>query len=337
MKLFSLDLPIFMPDATLGTVRAVSTDQLKNTNTKMVVVNTYHLYLTLGIENLTKLGGIKKLMNWDGYILSDSGGFQVYSLIHKKSNLGKITQYVVYFKSPVNGSKTLLTPEISIDMQYAIDSDIFIALDDCRYSGVSRRDAETSVNYTIDWARRARDHFDKKNTRPNNKKIFAVIQGGSFKDLRERCARELIEMDFDGYCFGGWPVDDKGILVEDILKLVADLMPVHKPRYAMGVGKPEDIEKCVQLGYNMFDCVIPTRNARHGILYSSNGIVRIKHTKYKLDTNPIDSNCGCETCRNYTRAYVHHLLKNNEILGKTLATIHNLYYYQDLLKKNVKI
>ncbi|MEA3357245.1 MAG: tRNA guanosine(34) transglycosylase Tgt [Patescibacteria group bacterium] len=328
----NIKLPIFMPDATLGTVRALTTNQIKDTNTKMLVVNTFHLYLSHGVDAMQKVGGVKKMMNWDGKILSDSGGFQVYSLIHQKKKMGKITQYGAYFNSPVNGSKCLLTPEISIDMQIAIGSDVLIVLDDCRFSDISKNEAEESVKLTTLWAKRAKSHLMKQYPGiASSKKLFAVVHGGNFKNLRRQSAEELQEIGFDGYCFGGWPINSNGDLVEETLEYTSSLIPDDKPKYAMGIGTPQDIISCVKMGYNMFDCVIPTRNARHGLLYTSEGKVRISNRKYKTDLQPIDPECDCETCRNYSRAYLHHLFRTSESTGKTLATIHNLRYYSKLM------
>lgn len=332
MKTFlGLKLPLFMPDATLGAVRSLTSDQISLTGTEMVVVNTFHLFTTIGVPRMEKLGGIKKFMNWKGRVLSDSGGFQVYSLIHRNKSMGKITQYGAYFKSPVDGRKSLLTPEISIDMQFALGSDVFIVLDDCRSSEISRKEAEESVRNTTNWAQRAKKRFlelmSKSSKSVGQKKLFAVIHGGNFEDLRKRSADELKEIGFDGYCFGGWPIDKSSRLVEEILAFTASQMPENKPKYAMGIGTPENIRDCKKMGYNLFDCVLPTRNARHGLLYTSIGRLRVTESKFALDQSPVDPNCGCYTCKNYSRAYLHHLLKSGEATGKTLATIHNLYYY----------
>jgi queuine tRNA-ribosyltransferase len=336
MHLFEdIKLPIFMPDATLGAIRSLETSQIEAAGIKMLVVNTFHLFLSHGVEDMHELGGIKKLMDWKGKILSDSGGFQIYSLIHKNTKMGKITQYGAYFQSPIDGSEHLLTPEISIDMQIAIDSDILIVLDDCRPSNVSHKQAQKSVKLTTNWAKRAKAHFEENYaSKPahSNKQIFAVVQGGSFEDLRKQSAEELQEIGFDGYCFGGWPVDEQGDLVEDILSFTADLLPDEKPKYAMGVGKPGDIRKCLGFGYNMFDCVLPTRNARHGLIYTSQGPIRITKSKFKLDQASLDPDCNCLTCSRYSRAYLYHLFKAHEITGKTLATIHNITFYNSLFK-----
>ncbi len=321
-----------MPDATLGAVRTLTTSQIERTGTKMLVVNTFHLLLSHGPEKMRKLGGLKKLMDWKGRLLSDSGGFQIYSLIHRKKNMGKITQYGAYFQSPIDGSEHLLTSEISIDMQMAIGSDVLIVLDDCRFSEISRKEAEESVRFTTNWAQRAKEHlYENYPEEADKRKLFAVVHGGTFDDLRKRSATELQEIGFDGYCFGGWPIDNDGNLVEHSLEFTAEQLPDDKPKYAMGVGTPDDIRKCRMYGYNMFDCVLPTRNARHGLLYTSEGPLRITKSKYLMDTSPIDRNCGCEACSRYSKAYLHHLFKAKETTGKALATIHNLYFYNNLL------
>lgn len=332
-KFLDLDLPLFMPDATLGSVRALTSDQVRATGTEMLVVNTFHLFTKLGVEGMKKVGGIKKFMDWQGRVLSDSGGFQVYSLIHQKSSLGKITQEGAYFQSPIDGSKHKLTPEISVDMQVAIGSDVIIMLDDCRGEDVSKEEAEKSVDLTTKWAKRGMDHLQKEYPEYlKDHKVFAVVQGGSYKDLREKSSKELQEIGFDGYCFGGWPVDDRGVLISDILETVSESLPDDKPKYAMGVGTPDNIRDCYELGYNMFDCVIPTRNARHGLLYTSHGDIKIKQGKYKYDLSPVDENCSCELCKKYSKAYIHHLFKSGEITALSLATLHNLTYYSDLVK-----
>lgn len=328
-----LQYPIFMPDATSGVVRSLTTRQLEETGTEMIVVNTFHLYVQYGIEKMESLGGIKTLMGWTGKVLSDSGGFQVYSLLHRKPGSGKVTSYGAYVRSPVDGKKVVLTPEISIDMQAAIGSDVLIVLDDCRSSEISRKEAEESVRLTTQWARRAKSHFMKKSPEVRSKsKLFAVVHGGPFEDLREKSAGELIEIGFDGYCFGGWPVDASGRLVTEILSYTAELLPDDKPKYAMGVGTPDDIRVCRELGYTMFDCVLPTRNARHGLLYTFDGELRITRSQFGSDMEPIENGCPCEACRNYTRAYMYHLFKASDATAKTLATIHNLTFYQRLTR-----
>lgn len=328
-----LDLPLFMPDATLGAVRTLTTKQVEDAGVKMLVVNTLHLLTTVGEVKMKKLGGIKKLMGWKGRVLSDSGGFQVYSLVHKNPALGKVTQYGVYFTSPRDGKKLLLTPENSIDMQVAMGSDVLVVLDDCRYSELSRDDALESVQNTTRWAKRAKEHFRSKYPREAGKtRLFAVVHGGMFEDLRRKSVAELMDIGFDGYGFGGWPIDKDGNLVEKTLALTADLLPDDKPKYAMGIGTPEDIKKCFGMGYELFDCVLPTRNARHGLLYTNEGPLRITEQKYAEDLRPIDEKCSCEVCRTYSRAYLSHLFRVKELTALSLATIHNLAFYSDFIK-----
>lgn len=332
-KFLGLKLPMFMPDATLGAVKTLNSQQVEETGTNMLVVNTFHLLTKIGIDGMKRLGGIKSFMNWKGKVISDSGGFQVFSLIHEKKKMGKVTNDGAVFKSPVDGSEHKLTPEISVDMQVAIGSDVIIMLDDCRSEDVDVKNAEKSVLNTIKWAKRSKEHILSKYPELSKRiKIFAVVQGGSHKELREKCTDELIKIGFDGYCFGGWPIDSDKRLVSDILKYTASLLPDDKPKYAMGVGTPDNIKKCYKMGYNMFDCVLPTRNARHGFLYTRKGVIRIKNARYKYDLKPIDSKCGCLACQKYSRGYLHHLFRSGEILCQSLATIHNLTYYSDLMK-----
>jgi len=327
---------LFLPDATRGAVKFLTTKQLKDTGTTAIVTNTLHLLINYGVDNIAKLGGAKKLMNWDGMILTDSGGFQVFSLIHSKKWRGKIDRKGVVFYSPKDGTKYKLTPESSIDFQMKIGGDILVCLDDCRDTGLTRKEAEESVERTIKWAQRCKDHFNKEygGTKETGKLLTCVVQGANFLDLREKCVKVLVDIGFDGYNFGGFVVDKDGELVLDEMKVVIENTPEDKIRYAMGVGKPEDIRKASELGYNWFDTVLVTRNARHGTLYSSdmeNEILRIRNAEYANDLKPIDSKCDCEVCKNYSRAYIHHLLKIGEATGVTLATIHNLRYYQRLI------
>lgn len=325
----------FMPDATRGAVRYLTTEQLKNTGTKAIVTNTLHLLIHPGPEVIKKLGGIKKMMGWYGLVLTDSGGFQVFSLIHSKKWKGKVHEDGATFKSPREGNIYELTPESSIDIQMKINSDVLVTLDDCRDTDLNRKDAEKSVERTLKWAERCKKHFEEKygGTKGSGKLLTAVIQGANYLDLREKCAKELVEMDFDGYNFGGFVVNKDGNLVTDEMKTVIENIPKNKIRYAMGVGKPKDIKKSAEIGYNLFDTVLVSRNARHGTLYTSKGEVRIKNSKMALDENPVDENCNCYCCTNYSRAYLHHMLKIGEATGMTLATIHNLTHYQNLIKE----
>lgn len=330
--------PIFMPDATRGAVRSLTTQQLKDVGTEALVTNTLHLMITPGADRLEELGGIKKLMNWDGLVLTDSGGFQVFSLIHSKKWKGKVNDNGAIFKAPTTGDTYELTPEKSIDIQIKIGSDILVTLDDCRKTDLTRKEAEESVKRTIEWAKRCRKHFDTVygGTKETGKLLSCVVQGANYPDLRKKCAEELTAIGFDGYNFGGFVVNDDGKLVLDEMSAVVENTPKDKFKYAMGVGKPEDIREAYKIGYTVFDTVLVTRNARHGTLYSKDvdgEVLRIKNTEYATDIRPIDSTCDCYTCKNHSRAYVHQMLRVNEITGMTLATIHNLRYYNRLMEE----
>jgi len=332
---------IFLPDATRGAIRFLTTDQLKKTGTTGIVVNTLHLWTLIGHERIARLGGMHKFMNWDGLIISDSGGFQVFSLIHQKRWSGKVTKDGAVFKAPHDGKDYNLTPEMSIDVQIALDSDVLVTLDDCRAAQISRKEAEESVENTVEWAIRCKDHFEKTygGTKKTGKKLFVPVQGANHLDLREKCAKELSKIGFDGYNFGGYVVDADGKLVQEEMKVMLKNTPQDKPKYAMGVGKPEDIIACHKMGFRIFDTVLVTRNARHGTLYSfdvpeeEGFALRIKNTKYSEDQTPLDSTCDCECCQHYTKAYLHNLIKFNEPTVLTLMTSHNLTFYQRLIKK----
>lgn len=329
----------FLPDATRGAVRSLTTQQLKDTKTENLVTNTLHLLIYPGPDRIAELGGVHKFMNWDGVMLSDSGGFQVFSLLHTGKWKGEVHDNGAIFKSPRDGTKYELTPESSIDIQMKLDTDILVVLDDCRKASVTREEAEVSVERTLRWAQRSKDQFEKVygGTKKTGKILTAVVQGGSFLDLREHCAKELTKMNFDGYNFGGYVLNDVGELVKEELKVVYDNTPMDKFNYAMGVGKPEDIFEGAKIGYTVFDTVLPTRNARHGTLYTVYGEVKISNAQYANDQSPIDPSCDCEACAKHSRAYVHHMLKIGEATGMTLATIHNLRFYQrltDVLNEN---
>jgi len=328
---------IFMPDATRGAVRFLTTDQLKDTGTEALVTNTLHLMISPGAEKIKELGGIKKLMNWNGIVLTDSGGFQVFSLIHSKKWEGKVDENGATFKSPREGNIYTLTPESSIDIQMSIGSDILVTLDDCRKTDLTESEAKESVERTIAWARRCKDRFENEygGTGETGKLLSCVVQGANYPELRKECAKALVDIGFDGYNFGGFVVDEEGELVLDEMRAVIENTPEDKFKYAMGVGKPEDIRRAAEIGYKVFDTVLVTRNARHGTLYSSDiedEVLRIGNSEYSSDQKPIDSNCDCYTCKNHSRAYVHHMLKAGEATGMTLATIHNLRYYQKLVQ-----
>jgi queuine tRNA-ribosyltransferase len=325
---------IFMPDATRGAVHNLTTKQLKETGTEAIVTNTLHLLIHPGPDVISKLGGIKKMMGWDGIVLTDSGGFQVFSLIHSKKWKGEVHENGATFKSPKQGDIYELTPENSIDIQMKIGSDVLVTLDDCRAADLTREEAEESVRRTISWAKRCKDHFNNEygGTKETGKLLTCVVQGANYLDLRAQCAKELVKIGFDGYNFGGFVINSKGKLVIEEMETVIENLPENTIRYAMGVGKPEDIIRVSKFGYNLFDTVLVTRNARHGTLYTSQGEVNIRNSKMALDTRPVDPQCSCECCTNYSRAYIHHMLKNKEATAQTLATIHNLTYYQDLVR-----
>ncbi|NLE31247.1 tRNA guanosine(34) transglycosylase Tgt [Candidatus Dojkabacteria bacterium] len=324
----------FMPDATRGAVRYLTTKQLEETGTEAIVTNTLHLLIHPGPDVIQQLGGIKKMMGWKGIVFTDSGGFQLFSLLHSKKWKGKVSENGATFKSPKEGNTYELTPESSIDIQMKIGSDVLVTLDDCRDTGLSRADAEKSVERTLKWAVRCKERFNNEygGTKKTGKLLTCVVQGSNYLDLRAYCAKELSKIGFDGYNFGGYVIDKDGELVVDEMSAVIENVPKDTIRYAMGVGKPEDIVKASKIGYNLFDTVLVTRNARHGTLYTSQGVVRIKNSEMALDQAPVDRECNCECCRNYTRAYLHHMLKNGEATALTLLTIHNLTFYQTLIK-----
>lgn len=324
----------FMPDATRGAVRYLTTKQLEETGTEAIVTNTLHLLIHPGPDVIQQLGGIKKMMGWKGIVFTDSGGFQLFSLLHSKKWKGKVSENGATFKSPKEGNTYELTPESSIDIQMKIGSDVLVTLDDCRDTGLSRADAEKSVERTLKWAVRCKERFNNEygGTKNTGKLLTCVVQGSNYLDLRAYCAKELSKIGFDGYNFGGYVIDKDGELVVDEMSAVIENVPKDTIRYAMGVGKPEDIVKASKIGYNLFDTVLVTRNARHGTLYTSQGVVRIKNSEMALDQAPVDRECNCECCRNYSRAYLHHMLKNGEATALTLLTIHNLTFYQTLIK-----
>ena len=341
--------PFFMPDATRASVRGITNEQLKSVGVHPMVVNTYHLLLQPGMELMQKFGGVHKMMSWDGPLLSDSGGYQVYSLIHKNSKLGKITEEGAVFKSVLDGSKYLLTPEKSIQIQFDLGVDMMVLLDDPRPNDVPESEIEDAVERTIRWAKRCKVEFEKQvkkrkfddNTRPL---LFAVVQGGPFVRLRKRCADALIEIGFDGYSFGGRHVDKNGEFMAEIIEKTVSFIPKDKPRFALGIGTPKDIVRCHNVGWDMFDCVIPTREGRHGRLFvhtytsiDESGefydTMNIANAKFKDDFMPIDEECDCYACQHYTRAYIHHLFRVGEPLGGQMATLHNLRFYVKLMEK----
>ena len=315
--------PAFMPVGTYGTVKAMSPLELAEIDAHIVLGNTFHLWLRPGLEVVAAHGGLHKFMGWDKPILTDSGGFQVWSL----GAMRKISEEGVKFKSPINGDTCFLTPEESMRIQKVLNSDIVMIFDECTPYPATHKEANDSMQLSLRWAKRSKDAHQG-----NPNALFGIIQGGMFEDLRDVSLNGLVDIDFDGFAIGGLSVGEPK---EDMLRILAHTapkMPQHKPRYLMGVGTPEDLVAAVSQGIDMFDCVMPTRNARNGWLFTQYGDIKIKNAFYKQDTQPLDADCTCYTCRNFTRAYLHHLHKVGEILGARLNTIHNLHYYQALMQ-----
>ncbi len=322
----TVETPAFMPVGTYGTVKAMTPEELKEIGAQIILGNTFHLMLRPGTDIIKKHGDLHDMMNWHGPILTDSGGFQVFSL----AKMRKISEEGVRFNSPVDGSKVFLSPEVSMQVQRDLGSDIVMVFDECAPYPADEDVIRASMELSLRWADRSKKAFIQQN---NPNALFGIVQGGTYRHLREESAAGLVETGFDGYAIGGLsvgePADERNITLDETLPH----LPTDKPRYLMGVGKPEDLIEGVRRGVDMFDCVIPTRNARTGFLYTHNGILRIRNSKHSEDTRPIDEHCGCYTCQNYSRAYLRHLDKCGEILGARLNTIHNLYYFQDLMQR----
>jgi len=318
----TVQTPAFMPVGTYGTVKAMSPAELTEIGFEMVLSNTFHLWLRPGLDVIERFGGLHRFMGWDKPILTDSGGFQVFSL----GKLRKITEEGVKFASPINGDKLFLTPEISMQIQRTLNSDIVMIFDECTPYPATEKEAADSMRLSLRWAARSKAaHAGNPNA------LYGIVQGGMYEDLRDESARELIAMDFDGYAIGGLSVGEPKDDMARILAHTAPQLPADKPRYLMGVGTPKDLVFAVSQGIDQFDCVLPTRNARHGILFTRRGEMRIRNARWKTDTAPIDDTCTCHTCTHFSRAYVHHLIRAGEILGARLATIHNLHYYHRLM------
>ncbi|KDP86207.1 tRNA guanosine(34) transglycosylase Tgt [Cupriavidus basilensis] len=324
-----VETPIFMPVGTYGSVKAMSPLELNEINSQIILGNTFHLWLRPGLEVVEAHGGLHRFMGWDKPILTDSGGFQVFSL----GALRKITEDGVTFASPVNGDKLFLSPEISMQIQRTLNSDIVMQFDECTPYEIEGRpathaEAATSMRMSLRWAKRSIDEFNRL---ANPNALFGIVQGGMFEDLRDESLAGLSELDFHGYAIGGLSVGEPKEDMMRVLEHVAPRLPAHKPHYLMGVGTPEDLVAGVAAGVDMFDCVMPTRNARNGWLFTRFGDVKIKNAVHRNDTRPLDESCGCYTCRNFSRAYLHHLHRVGEILGARLNTIHNLHYYLQLM------
>lgn len=316
--------PVFMPVGTYGTVKAMTPQALNDIGAQICLGNTFHLWLRPGLDVIHAHGGLHNFMGWQKPILTDSGGFQVFSL----GALRKITEDGVKFSSPIDGAKLFLSPEISMQIQHALNSDIVMIFDECTPYPATRDEAAKSMRLSMRWAQRSRDEHNKLE---NNNALFGIVQGGMYEDLREESLAGLDRIGFDGMAIGGLSVGEPKEDMARILAHVAPRMPAHKPRYLMGVGTPEDLVHSVQAGIDMFDCVMPTRNARNGHLFTRFGDIKIKNARHKTDTGTLDPSCTCYTCTNFSRAYLHHLFRAGEILGSMLNTNHNLHFYQTIM------
>jgi len=333
----TVETPVFMPVGTLGTVKAVAQDVLESLGTEIILGNTYHLYLRPGHEAIGRMGGLHKFISWPRALLTDSGGFQVFSL----SGLRKVTDEGVGFRSHLDGSSHFFTPEHSIDVQIALGADICMAFDECTEYPAERSRAEESLRLTMAWARRSLEHFRahchevpwREELGGRRQSLFGIVQGGMYRDLRRESAERLVGMDFDGYAIGGLSVGEPRALTMEMIAEVLPLLPADKPRYVMGVGYPEEIEQYARMGVEMMDCVLPTRAARHGLLFTSEGRLNIKGQRYAEDQGPPDPGCGCMVCRRYSRAYLRHLMHSGEALAGTLNSIHNLAYYLGIMER----
>ena len=321
-----IQTPIFMPVGTYGTVKGMTPRDLSEISAQIILGNTFHLWMRPGLDIMEKFGGLHQFMGWKGPILTDSGGFQVFSL----GAMRKIKEEGVHFRSPVNGDKLFLTPEESMRIQTVLNSDIVMIFDECTPYPATHTEARVSMEMSMRWARRSRDSFDALG---NKNGLFGIVQGGMYEDLRDISLQGLEEIGFDGYAIGGLSVGEPKDDMQRILAHTAPKLPQNKPRYLMGVGTPEDLVNAVGQGIDMFDCVMPTRNARNGWLFTRTGDIRIRNAKFRNDESPLDATCTCYTCQNFSRAYLHHLDRSKEILGAQLNTMHNLHYYLDLMRE----
>jgi queuine tRNA-ribosyltransferase len=318
-----IETPVFMPVGTYGAVKGVAPDELKALKAQIILGNTFHLWLRPGLEVVRDFGGLHGFIGWNGPILTDSGGFQVFSL----AAMRKLSEEGVKFSSPINGEKLLLTPEVSMQIQRVLNSDIVMIFDECTPYPADWSAAKDSMELSLRWAERSKNaHGDNPNA------LFGIVQGGMYEDLRERSLSALTNIGFDGYAIGGLSVGEPKADMARILAHTAPQLPPDKPRYLMGVGTPTDIVQAVQQGVDMFDCVLPTRNARHGVLYTRDGVLHIKNAAHRHDHSPLSAACDCYTCRHFSRAYLHHLHRIGEPLGARLNSIHNLHFYQDLMR-----
>lgn len=319
----TIETPIFMPVGTYGSVKSLTPEELTGIGAQIILGNTFHLMLRPGMDVMKMHGGLHDFMHWDKPILTDSGGFQVFSL----GAMRKITEQGVTFKSPINGSKIFMGPEESMQVQRDLDSDIVMIFDECTPYPATVQEAADSMRLSLRWAERS-----KKAHGDNPSALFGIVQGGMYEHLRQESIDGLLDIGFDGYAIGGLSVGEPKDEMMATLDVVHTKMPEDKPRYLMGVGTPEDLVEAVSRGIDMFDCVMPTRNARNGHLFTSTGVIKIRNSQYEFDTRPLDESCGCYTCQNYSRSYLRHLDKCKEMLGPRLNTIHNLYYYLQLMQ-----
>ena len=326
-----IETPTFMPVGTAATIKALTHEALEELGASILLANTYHLYLRPGHELIRKLGGLHQFMSWQRAILTDSGGYQVFSL----SALRKVTDEGVTFRSHLDGSEHLLTPEKAVEIQLALGSDIAMVLDECIETPAPREKADVALIRTTRWAKQARQHFlASENLHPGVRQWqFGIVQGATFADLRRESARQLLDLDFPGYAVGGLAVGEPHSMTCEMTSEVTAVLPADRPRYLMGVGKPEQLADYVALGIDMMDCVLPTRAARHACLYTSEGRVLIKNARYAADTRPIDPQCSCSVCKRYTRAYLRHLFAAGEITASILATHHNIHFYLDIMRQ----
>ena len=317
-----VETPAFMPVGTYGSVKGLTPDQVKQTGADVVLGNTFHLMLRPGTDVVEQQGGLHKFFNWNGPILTDSGGFQVFSL----GEMRKISEEGVTFRSPVDCSEIFLGPEDAIKIQHRLGSDVVMVFDECTPFPASEQEAKKSMELSMRWAERCRSAHGN-----NEAALFGIVQGGMFKELRDESLQRLMDIGFDGYALGGLSVGEPKEQMRNIVEYCGERMPAEKPRYLMGVGTPEDIVYAVSQGIDMFDCVMPTRNARNGHIFTSRGLLRLRNKRFRNDSRPLDVNCDCYTCKNFSRAYLHHLDKCKEMLGAQLNTIHNLSYYQSVM------
>ena len=324
----TIETPVFMPIGSAGAVKGLTFPQLAEAGAQIVLANAYHLYLRPGMEIIRSLGGLHGFTGWPGAILADSGGYQVYSM----RKVRKLTEDGVHFRSFIDGSSHFFTPETVVDIQLALSPDIAMILDDCTPYPVDRGRAEKSTELTLSWARRAREYRRSIPPKENSPTFFGIVQGSTYPDLRRTCAERLIELDFDGYAIGGLSVGEPKEAMREALAVVLPLLPEDKPKYLMGVGTPEDIVMAVELGVDMFDCVLPTRNGRNGTAFTSRGEIAVKAARYKNDPAPLDGDCACFVCRTHSRAYLRHLFNVGHMTGCTLVSYHNVWFYLRLME-----